>query len=1072
MKNFKLFKKAALLLAVLSLSVVLVIGTLAIAAAEGESADGYGEKYYGVRVSTDGDVNVKFYYSDLGAAAEMIAEVDGESFTYANNENLKTTVNGVEVYCINVPLRANQMASKVVVYANGAEGKKESKSISVQEYVESALKIEANAEYYDALRALANWGAMAQTYFANGEVGALPNENLFARGTNPVNGVTSVNVDKDTVKATGNFLIDGKPDGSAYVDLSAGDVKINFYVNYAGTAPLNATIFRGGQELSKVSDLEKTDRGYKVTVNNVGVKLYGEQYEIVVSDGTDTCTIKFGMLNYISKVLENKDASAAWKNVAKSMYQFYQAATVDTGADTCEHGNATNVYWVPAGENGAYVKCSFCLKTMGHNVIDNSVNTYASANTLQYAPPTGSVDATWMEEDGTQFVRFENFYAGRENFGDIDISSTFAGKEGVSGQYLVIKYRVGEEGNGTTRIEVYANTNKGSITGLTPEGQANFPKENDNEWNTVVIDLANRVFDPDIAFVDEEDGTYNVRRMFLRLFGGGSTVTDDSAEGRYTYNYTDEKGGKHTYYGTKLTDQEMEEKGYTLASISKQSVSATAYVDLSYVALCNSLDEAKTLIDTDEYEWSMTDTLSAYRKTADDSCARHQEAVTPVAGDDATVYTAACQACGEVFATQTVPNDVNYFADYSGMGTWIGSIVKNQVEDGVIFNRFTQTSGNYVKITNSSGTYGSATSSQYTTGKYVTFKYRWVDSKSYIQVNLATGDKKSSGTTGALSGELRTAEAVQNEWRVVIADVSGNAQWTSDGSKQQIYAMFLAGTGTLDIAYFAVVDSYAEAASLMGANDKNMYDYGTSFNSTTTPIVRNNKGECPHTVSVTSAEDDTAKTYTAACQKCGEVLATQTVPNTVNYFADYSGMGRWNGSFAKNQFEDGVIFNRFTQTSANYLRITNSSGTYGSATTSQYKTGKYVTFKYRWVDSASYIVVNLATGDKYTSGTLGPSSGELRTTEAVQNEWRVVIAEVSGNSKWTSDGTEQQIYATFTVGKGTLDIAYFAVVDSYEEAASLMGADDQYMYDYGTNFNSANKTPTKRDNVDGSVVTD
>ena len=76
MKNFKLFKRSALLLAVVVLAAVLTVGAIAgTALLSDEGSTEYGEQYAGVQVGTSGKVSLKFYYSTYGTAEEFVAEV-------------------------------------------------------------------------------------------------------------------------------------------------------------------------------------------------------------------------------------------------------------------------------------------------------------------------------------------------------------------------------------------------------------------------------------------------------------------------------------------------------------------------------------------------------------------------------------------------------------------------------------------------------------------------------------------------------------------------------------------------------------------------------------------------------------------------------------------------------------------------------------------------------------------------------------------------------------------------------------------------------------------------------------
>ena len=193
----KVFKKTALLLSVIVLAVVLSIGVIAGVAHAAEGNATLGEVYSAVQVTTDGKVNLKVFYSDLGSAtgfrAEVVDPVTGntdKTYTYTVEELGEATANG---YCVKVPLTPSQMTHTVKVTATAGDEKGSTMEFTVADYAKEVLANAELAEYHDAMRMLLNWGAYAQNFFGDATAN-LANVNVFARGTNPAGVVGAANI--------------------------------------------------------------------------------------------------------------------------------------------------------------------------------------------------------------------------------------------------------------------------------------------------------------------------------------------------------------------------------------------------------------------------------------------------------------------------------------------------------------------------------------------------------------------------------------------------------------------------------------------------------------------------------------------------------------------------------------------------------------------------------------------------------------------------------------------------------------------------------------------------------------
>ncbi len=689
MKKSKLFRRSSLILVIIALAVALTVGVIAGVAMlsdeqEQTTAAEYGEHCKNIQVSTSGKVSLKFYYDTYGTAASFVYEVydQNQALVHTGMYPVDTLENTQYGYCVAVPLAPSEMMYTVKVYPADANGENlgEPQVYSVKEYATEVLADPAFAEYHDAMRALLNWGAMAQNYFnplQGKPVGTLPNTDLFARGTNSIWSVNSIDYVSGTVQCDGAF----DPAASQMtLSLEPGNIAMHFYIVYNGEGTLTATVSKNGGEAVK-TDIVETEDGWRVRIANVPANRFDTPYTITVTDGTNTLVVTKSVREYLGIRLAecNKLGNSGLNegNVIRSAYQLYQLTSGNTGADTCDHGKRALTYWINSDADTQRIRCSLCHADLGHQAIDSGVNEYFPASMLKYATQTGKTTVTLMSEDGVDFARLDDYYANRDNWGDLGLTNELSPNT-VTGQYMVIKYRIGTEGNGNVYIEPYTNTNRhvnttvaetnGTINankyhGLVGAAGSQLANSKADEWITVIIDLSQRVSNPSLAFLPLDDGSFDVQYFSIRFFPYASTTItslDDSAPGRYVYTYQDAAGKMYTYYGTKLTDEEMAEKGYTLAKLSKMKISEDAYVDVAYIAFADAMDEVMSLVDTEIYADSVANDKNNYYMTADGSCAhRNRDANEYHEGN--TYSYAKCAQCGEYLYSRTLDDSVKVF---------------------------------------------------------------------------------------------------------------------------------------------------------------------------------------------------------------------------------------------------------------------------------------------------------------------------------------------------------------------------------------------------------------------------
>ena len=1091
MKTMKFFKKPALLLSIVVLAVLLAVSAIAGAAllSEGEeSAPDYGEQYAAVQVATSGKVSLKFYYTTYGTATEFIAEVKdpttGEVETQVfDTASLQETVNG---FCVPVALAPSQMTHTVTIYANGAEGAGEAMEYSVAEYAQNILANPDQSEYHDAMRALLNWGAMAQTKFADAT--SVPaNTGIFERNTNSIYGVNTISYNSGAVNQ-GSTITGAEMN----LSLEPNNIAIHFYVNYTGNGTLSAEVSKDGGEPVDTT-ITSTDKGWLVRVANVPANMFDTPYTVTVSDGTDTFTATKTVREYLGVLLAqcNANEDPATGNVVRAMYQLYQFTTGNIGGE-CAHGAKNAVYWLAADADTQIIRCTLCHAEIGHQAINSGVNAYATPNTIkQHVTYTGKADATLGTDlDGTQYIRFDNFYSNRDNWGDISIGSAFAGMTGVSGQYMVMKYRVSAEGNDKAVFETYANTNKGGENGLTGKGETNIVMSKDDQWHTVIINLAERVKDPSVTFVDEGNGTYNVRYLSIRAFANGTTVEDDSEEGRYAYTYLDANGTNWTVYGEKLTEEQMAEKGYTeLVKINKASVSADAYFDLAYVALCDSYDEAKSLIDTAVYEKSTANDKSLYFNTADDGCALHKWSGNETV--EGNTYSYNCGNCGEVIYSKTVPESVQAFISPYTISAPVATAENNKITpnthfqmtekalafDGIPYYGFNGTSASNKTAQliwmRSAQDVASASAHE-----------RWqldIDQSKYLVIKArgnagALGDVvftySTSGRTGTKSVKLPLSAAGADEWGVYVVDLTKVlADYHVKNTETDTYELdcfyfhvsTFETTDRVELGYIAFVEDWADVDAIV--------EEETFYNLTDTAGAYVELNTADHTClgeHTKGSMQNIDGVYKFPCTICGTRLrdtgvsvdAVNTLWSAETLYIKAaqtgtaaSGYSSINGSYAQKELitEDGETFLRLGDAASNGQwggwfpistdgnnRITNA--------------GRYMVMKVRnhsssvawntipfWITSSQRVTASWA-------------AGSFTVSLPQDDEWHVIVIDLAARSSEyiaNDDGT----YDLMTMhlrpmgGNGTsmdastdevLDIAYMAFFDDLADIKGIV----------------------------------
>ena len=158
---------------------------------------------------------------------------------------------------------------------------------------------------------------------------------------------------------------------------------------------------------------------------------------------------------------------------------------------------------------------------------------------------------------GPQYLRISNYTAGSGLY-------WWPQNANITGQYLVLKVRIGDNAWNQEFLQLWALSAASKSAGTSyDKGASHIKVSDDGEWHTIVIDLAARV--GETAFAAEEDGSYKIHTLHIRPFNNSS------------------------------------------------SAAATDWMDIAYIAVCDSAEDIADLVGGDSYEWSVSKTESEIR---------------------------------------------------------------------------------------------------------------------------------------------------------------------------------------------------------------------------------------------------------------------------------------------------------------------------------------------------------------------------------------------------------------------------------------------------------------------------
>jgi len=322
-----LVKSLATMLAFLFVVSGMTFPSLAASESTEPTGGDLGDKLVAINVAIHGQVSLLFYFKNLDNVSYFKVVAPSRSGVSETKEVPKSSLkydSTKDRYLLEVSVAAAQQTDTISVQAfdeNGNGGKV--RSYSVRDYADMvfALAEKSPDKYYyacEALKAMLNYGAMAQKHFAYNTEN-LANEGLYADGTNPVNGMnasnmyilpdwfSTLNVQGSVGFALASCVLDGK-------------VSLRIYPSYSGDFA-NLSVRVGYDKENLVSDqLYLDENGWYIAVNGVSAKNFDHLYFVEITDTANNNTVTTGSYSVLNYVQGLYDANP---ELAASMYMYF-----------------------------------------------------------------------------------------------------------------------------------------------------------------------------------------------------------------------------------------------------------------------------------------------------------------------------------------------------------------------------------------------------------------------------------------------------------------------------------------------------------------------------------------------------------------------------------------------------------------------------------------------------------------------------------------------------------------------------------------------------------------------------
>lgn len=738
-------------------------------------------------------------------------------------------------------------------------------------------------------------------------------------------------------------------------------------------------------------------------------------------------------------VLENNEPEAVGK-VCNHKYTWDNDKHTMEACELCgATAETADHYMTEISRGEKFMYGCVCGYHLSEKTVSKDVNLYLSANLLASSANAFTQAYSKGEllcENGITFARIWGKEKNDSGVNITDDKKTWMPYQfgtAVTGQFLVIQFRIPENGLGQSMLKFYTSTEK--EWAINEEDGVSMPVSENNEWTTFIIDLANASgTGSGTSYKPGTDGSYAMKFIQMRLF-------------------------------------------------SSQVANENCYTDISFVAVCDSLEEARSLVTENTYQYKSTGAaIGSYNK--DGSCITHmaEEAV------DGRTYTTKCKICGKNLAEKTVPESVNKYFSGSDISTLPSQFYNLNpsfmVEDDAAYTRLNfagKTASQLIWTrmgSDGTGPYLNNGASTFTVdgGKFLVFRFRKNGDANNVEFTIGTmkGDVSYTNIANQKTKKitLQFNELDNDEWFTCVIDletVMGDAWQADNGTYKVSYFQFtmygndsnpLSSSKYFDFEYFAFVDSWEEIAELSSDRTVHVFANGTQ-------AASGKDGKCVSCKPVETIKKETSGEIklTYACTVCGKSFpADRTVPASTNAFV---GAGILNTNASNLCGSELVIENGEA-----YVRVNGKHtaqidkdrywkfDAYNNSTASVV-TGQYLVIKYRIPNNGlSQTSFTLYVGND-GNGPMNENTS-IRFSVTEDDQWHIAVidlfaffdAKTAGRTGYVanSDGKYCAKYVHIRPFSGHwaengganendyLDMAYVAFCDSIAEVKELVGS--------------------------------
>ena len=268
-------------------------------------------KFVGQQLNLGDDLDMNYHVSVDPAIAQTavmhITVGNKEPKAYPISE---MTANEDGSYVFTVALAAAQMTDNITLSLVDGETEVVSKTYTVRGYAEEILTGSYDAKTKAMVKAMLNYGAAAQKYFEYND-------------TNPAN--------------TGYEITDAaKPSEELEISMDGSVSSVRFYgASLVYTSKVAVRFYFCGStegitfQVGETSyDAQSKNELHYVEIPDINPQDYDEVIEIVVSNGTDSMTVGYSPMHYITRMYNKTSSSAELKALVQAMYGYHQAAIV------------------------------------------------------------------------------------------------------------------------------------------------------------------------------------------------------------------------------------------------------------------------------------------------------------------------------------------------------------------------------------------------------------------------------------------------------------------------------------------------------------------------------------------------------------------------------------------------------------------------------------------------------------------------------------------------------------------------------------------------------------------------